>query len=49
MFLYYNLAYKDVQIGGYTVPKGTAVLYSTHTLHMDDKYFKDPELYIPER
>jgi len=44
-----RVAYKDVQIGGYTVPAGTAVLYNTHTLHMDHNIFKDPELYRPER
>jgi len=41
--------YKEVQIGNYKVPKNTGVMYNTHTLSMDEKYWGDPHLFRPER
>merc|ERR1719222_489769 len=41
--------YKEVQIGNYVVPKNTGIMYNTHTLHMDEKYWGDPLLFRPER
>lgn len=42
-------AQTDVQIGGYTVPKGSVVMLSQYVMHRDDRYFEEPERFKPER
>ena len=39
----------DVQIGGYTLPRGTAVLLSPWTLHRRPEIWPDPEKFDPGR
>jgi len=41
--------HKDVRIGKYMVPKGTLIMYNTHTMHMDTNIWGDPEAFRPER
>ncbi len=42
-------AIEDVEIGGYTIPRGTVVLFSQYLLHHDARFFPDPERFDPER
>ncbi|XP_072263162.1 cytochrome P450 2J6-like [Pyxicephalus adspersus] len=39
---------KDVQLNGYTIPKGTVVLTDLSSLHYDEKYWKYPNEFNPE-
>eukprot|EP00339_Tiarina_fusa_P022523 CAMPEP_0117033816 /NCGR_PEP_ID=MMETSP0472-20121206/24133_1 /TAXON_ID=693140 ORGANISM="Tiarina fusus, Strain LIS" /NCGR_SAMPLE_ID=MMETSP0472 /ASSEMBLY_ACC=CAM_ASM_000603 /LENGTH=359 /DNA_ID=CAMNT_0004742837 /DNA_START=207 /DNA_END=1283 /DNA_ORIENTATION=+ len=36
-------------IGGYPIPKNTSVVIDLYSIHMNEKYFKNPEQFIPER
>ncbi len=40
---------EDVTIGGYTVPKGSLVVISQHTMHRDPRFWDQPDKFIPER
>ena len=40
---------KNVEIHGYNIPKGTLVTHQISTLMKDERYFKDPEAFNPER
>jgi len=42
-------AMEDVEIGGYTIPRGTIVLVSQYLLHHDARFFPDPETFDPDR
>ena len=42
-------AIDDVDMGGYTIPKGTVVLFSQYLLHRDARFFPDPERFDPDR
>jgi cytochrome P450 len=42
-------AMEDVEIGGYTIPKGTVVLFSQYLLHRDARFFPDPDRFDPDR
>lgn len=42
-------ALENTAIGGYTVPKDSTVLMSIYSVHMDKKYWKNPEMFLPER
>jgi cytochrome P450 len=42
-------AIEDVEIGGYTIPKGTVVLFSQYLLHRDARFFPDPNRFDPDR
>ena len=42
-------AQADVQLGGYTVPKGAMVLMSQYVTHRDARFFEEPERFKPER
>lgn len=42
-------ALKDVAFGEYIIRKDTLALVSIHSLHMDRDYWKDPEVFRPER
>ena len=38
-----------MDIGGYHVPKGTAVLTAQYSFHHNPDYWQEPEKYQPER
>ena len=38
-----------VKLGSYTIPKNTIALVLLHSLHMDEKYWIDPQVFRPER
>ena len=40
---------KDVEIRGYKIPKGTLITHHITTVMKDERYFKDPEVFNPER
>ncbi len=42
-------AIEDIEIGGYTIPRGTVVLVSQYLLHHDSRFFPDPERFDPDR
>lgn len=42
-------AVKDVAMGDYIIRKDTLALVSLHSLHMDKEYWKDPEIFRPDR
>jgi cytochrome P450 len=44
-----RIGHKDVRIGKYLVPKGTFIMYNTHTMHMDPLIWRDPQVFRPER
>lgn len=37
------------QLGGYEIPEGTIILASLYSVHMDKDFWKDPEVFRPER
>jgi cytochrome P450 len=42
-------AIEDVEIGGYSIPRGTVVLVSQYLLHHDARFFPEPERFDPDR
>ena len=44
-----RVANEDGYIGGYRIPKGTVVACNMHKFHMDEDYWKDPEVFNPDR
>ncbi|KAL7753839.1 hypothetical protein RI367_000771 [Sorochytrium milnesiophthora] len=42
-------AEEDVKIGDFTLPKGSNILVDFYLLHRNPKYWKDPEVFDPER
>jgi cytochrome P450 len=48
-FLYGRQATEDVHLAGYTLRRGSWVFISPYVVHRDAKYFKDPEVFDPER
>ncbi|MDX1452994.1 MAG: cytochrome P450 [Oleiphilaceae bacterium] len=42
-------ALQDVQLGTYTIPKGSAVLISPYVMHRLERYFDEPDKFKPER
>ncbi|XP_039130413.1 cytochrome P450 716A1-like [Dioscorea cayenensis subsp. rotundata] len=40
---------KDVEFGGYLIPKGWQVFWNTSVTHMDESIFKEPEKFNPLR
>jgi cytochrome P450 len=42
-------ALEDVEIGGYTISRGTVVLISQYLVHHDRRFFTDPDQYDPDR
>lgn len=40
---------EDLTIDGYKIPKGVTCFINMYSLHRNPEYFKDPDLYIPER
>lgn len=44
-----RLGNQDVQVGGYTIPKGVRVQAAVMEIHMDPKFWPEPETFDPER
>jgi hypothetical protein len=48
-FSVHHYALRDVDIEGFTIPKGSTVLGSVLNAMRDPQYFEDPELFNPDR
>jgi cytochrome P450 len=44
-----RMALEDVEIGGYTIPKGSGVSVSSWVVHRDPRWFDDPLAFRPDR
>ena len=44
-----HVAREEIQLGGYTVPRGAQVISLLMAVHMDEKHFPEPEVFRPER
>jgi len=42
-------ATRDVELGGYTMPRGTTVFISPWVMHRDPRFFDEPDAFRPER
>lgn len=42
-------AIEDTTIGGYKIPKGSQIIYSSYVTHRDERFFPDPEKFDPDR
>ncbi|OLL22536.1 Tryprostatin B 6-hydroxylase [Neolecta irregularis DAH-3] len=42
-------AVEDVEVGGRIIPKTTSVIVPYYTLYRDNRYFTQPDVFIPER
>nr|XP_042138142.1 vitamin D 25-hydroxylase isoform X6 [Peromyscus maniculatus bairdii] len=40
---------EDAIVRGYSIPKGTTVITNLYSVHFDEKYWKDPDIFYPER
>ena len=40
---------EEIQLGGYTVPRGAQIISLLMAVHMDEKHFPEPEVFRPER
>ncbi|OWK35133.1 cytochrome P450 [Fimbriiglobus ruber] len=49
VYLIGRQATKDLELGGYRVPKGLTVFMAQWVSHRDPRYFPDPEEFRPER
>ncbi|KAL6659976.1 hypothetical protein ACP70R_002098 [Stipagrostis hirtigluma subsp. patula] len=45
----HRVAHKDVEYGGYTIPKGWRVVVWLRSLHTDPSYYDDPLSFNPDR
>ncbi|MFC6730802.1 cytochrome P450, partial [Natronoarchaeum mannanilyticum] len=48
-YVMFREALEDVEIGGYRVPEGTVVTLPQFRLHVDERFYDDPERFRPER
>jgi cytochrome P450 len=48
-FLFGREAIEDVELGGYTLPRGSWVFIAPYIVHRDDRLFPNPEVFDPER
>jgi len=44
-----HTALVDTKLQGYTIPKGSFVSLNLYSVHLDGSYWKDPEVFRPER
>ena len=40
---------QDIELGGYTIPKGSEVVFSMYVTQRDERFFPDPERFDPAR
>ncbi|XP_062052435.1 vitamin D 25-hydroxylase isoform X3 [Lepus europaeus] len=40
---------EDTVVRGYSIPKGTTVITNLYSVHFDEKYWRDPDVFYPER
>jgi cytochrome P450 len=40
---------RDVELGGYRIPKGASIFVSPYVTHRNPRYFPDPHAFVPER
>ncbi|EPY80916.1 hypothetical protein CB1_000777001 [Camelus ferus] len=40
---------EDAVVRGYSIPKGTTVITNLYSVHFDEKYWRDPDIFYPER
>ncbi|XP_058402020.1 vitamin D 25-hydroxylase isoform X2 [Diceros bicornis minor] len=40
---------EDAVVRGYYIPKGTTVITNLYSVHFDERYWRDPEIFYPER
>src|SRR5579883_506460 len=48
-YVFFRRALRDIEIGGYHLPKDQAILFAPYILHRREEYFPDPERFDPER
>jgi cytochrome P450 len=48
-FMFDRVVKEDVEIGGYAIPRGTALFFSPYALHRRADHFPDPERFDPDR
>lgn len=44
-----HVAKKDTKLQGFDIPKDAIIIANLYSAHIDEKYWKDPEKFIPER
>jgi len=44
-----RMALQDVEIGGFTIPRGSIVIVSPYLMHHHPRYFPDPDVFDPTR
>ena len=44
-----RFAINDYPLGGYTIPKGSSLMFSQYVMHHNEKYFDNPEIFDPDR
>lgn len=45
----FRKALKDIEYGGYLIPKGWQIFWATHMTHMDNNIFEEPTKFDPSR
>ncbi len=40
---------KDWKLRGYNIPKGTVIVSNHYSVHMNEKYWRAPSVFTPER
>ncbi|CBI26616.3 hypothetical protein VitviT2T_029830 [Vitis vinifera] len=47
IFAGFRTALKDIEFGGYLIPKGWKIFWATSTTHMDNTIFPEPTKFDP--